>query len=1494
MFCRISWLLPFVCFLCISNPVSAQESDVFSGIPEKYPEELSLLIQKNINPESEKILNEFLMVWTRDSLFSLREQERIVRLSIDLLKKNAKPYPHFTHYLKCLVLMKKTAQKPDNFIQWEKGLDLLLANRKISLQTTDRYLAFTQLLIDSSSLYRTGSVDWKITTKDYRFVADTAIRIIVKETDLVCYVRRDSIRITGSGGEFNPITSVWHGKGGLVTWERAGFNKSDVYAHLSTYEINMSRPEYTARDAVFVNRLYFDAPLKGVLIDRVKPVKSPEDADYPQFDSYQKDFAIKELYKDIDFEGGLSMQGSKLVGTGNREKQARINIYRKDTLMLIAGSNYFAFKSNRINAPNASIVIRLKKDSIFHPGLSLSYLVATRELSLYQTDNFSSQSPYFNSYHNIDMTFEQLVWKMNEPVMRFTALLGSTIGNASFESVNFFNNEHYLSMQLMDEAHPLVSIRSFARFMGVEEFLAEDFARYLKKPVVQVKQLLMRMAAQGFLFYDSKTDMASIRPRLIDYLSSSVSKIDYDVIRIPSRTTSPVENAVFDLRSYDLTINGVSRVFVSDSQNVVIYPENERIVMKKNRHFQFDGQLQAGLFTFTGKNFFFNYDTFKIELQKIDSLRIRYLTGAVDNYGFPVAEKALNLIEDIKGELFIDKPDNKSGRKSFPEYPVFRSTENGFVYYDDKKIQNGVYTRDKFFYEIYPFEMDSLDNFNRRSMQFDGELTSAGIFPVIHETLRLQADKSLGFKHLTPDSGLALYNGKGSFVDQISLSNKGLQGSGTIYYLTSSTLADDIRFYPDSLHAVSREFTLTQKTSDPQFPQVRSANNTIRWLPYQDELYAYRTDSVFHMFNKTTWLSGHLKLQPAGLSGNGRMILEGAELFSDGFTFQANEIDADTADFYLKSLHTEGFTVLTENMKSHIDFTQHKGLFTSNEDFTLVSFPENKYVSYLDNFEWDMGKKELAMGSSTNAPPATEVAEEGLVGPRYISIDPAQDSLSFIAPLAFYDYDSNLIKATAVKYIDIADARIYPENEKLTVQPDARLRTLYKARLVANRNTKYFALHDATITISAKNNYSGTAYYNYTDELGQQQILYFSSLGVDNTLQSIGSGEIYETDQFTLSPNYRYKGKFYITVSSKYLTFDGGALIEHNCEFIKPRWVYFRSEIDPQNILIPIKEELIDINRDKIFNGLFMYYDSVHVYPAFLSGRKNYSDRAVASSHGFLYYDKPLQQYVIASREKLLDRNSPGNILTLHRESCELNSEGKIDPGAKLGQLKITAVGKAVHKTITNETEMDVILGLDFYIAENIINVMASEVDSMPNLPAVDLNRMTYTKGIVELIGKSRYDAMKSELSLFGALKEMPSELKHTIMFNELKLRWDNESNSWISVGKIGIANINNTQVNKRVDGLLELQIKRSGDILDFYLQLDRRTWYYFGYTRGVMQIHSSNSEFLDRMKKLKPNERRLKVTSGESYIYMVSTDVKKNTFVRKFRDISEEQESNK
>ncbi len=92
--------------------------------------------------------------------------------------------------------------------------------------------------------------------------------------------------------------------------------------------------------------------------------------------------------------------------------------------------------------------------------------------------------------------------------------------------------------------------------------------------------------------------------------------------------------------------------------------------MKQNRSFQFDGTVQAGLFTFYGKNFFFNYNEFKVVLKNVDSVRIKVITG-YDLYNKPVLQEVHNVIQDATGEVLIDKPENKSGAKVQSGIPNF-------------------------------------------------------------------------------------------------------------------------------------------------------------------------------------------------------------------------------------------------------------------------------------------------------------------------------------------------------------------------------------------------------------------------------------------------------------------------------------------------------------------------------------------------------------------------------------------------------------------------------------------------------------------------------------------------------------------------------------------------------------------------------------------------------------------------------------------------------
>jgi hypothetical protein len=347
--------------------------------------------------------------------------------------------------------------------------------------------------------------------------------------------------------------------------------------------------------------------------------------------------------------------------------------------------------------------------------------------------------------------------------------------------------------------------------------------------------------------------------------------------------------------------------------------------------------------------------------------------------------------------------------------------------------------------------------------------------------------------------------------------------------------------------------------------------------------------------------------------------------------------------------------------------------------------------------------------------------------------------------------------------------------------------------------------------------------------------------------------------------------------------------LDHNCDRPVNSWFRFDTRIDPNEIYLPVPEQPIDIDQQKIFSGVYMYYDSVHVYPAFLSANKSYSDIPVVTSHGFLYFDKAADLYKIGSKDMIHNFMLAEDYLSFHREECKLRGEGKVDLGQDLGQVKMSAYGIVHHDIPENETTVDIALMMDFFMDDEMIKLMAHEIDSAPDLTPVDLNRSVWKKTLNRTIGETRAQELSDELNLFGTIKELPEELRHTLILSELNLKWNDVRNSWQSEGPIGIASIDDVQINKKVNGYLELQIKRSGDILDFYLEIDDRTYYYFGYTRGVMQTLSSNPVYVETIMNMKTKDRKMRVRRNEtSYIYMVSTDRKKNNFYRRYRDAIE------
>jgi len=1483
-------------FLFFSTTIIANaQIKTFSLIPEEFIVQLDEYMQTSSrdHKEIETAIESFKTNWASSALATPERQENVIKTCNLFLKKRAKPSPHFLHYIEALNGFAINANAGASYDAWNEGLMYCISKKNI--RVADQYLNATALLLNEKTIYSSNSVKWKYSGGAFRFQFEKTPTISFSTTSITCFAKKDSSIITQTTGIYDPIEYEWKGNGGKVTWSRAGFAANNVFAELRNYNISMNKAYYTADSVTFTNKTYYNESMLGSFEEKIIANAQGENASYPRFDSYKKIFRINELYPGVDYKGGFSMRGAKFIGSGNKDQDAMLYFKRNDTAKMVCRSKFYVIKKDQLLGRNTAVTFYINEDSIYHPGLKLKYVVKNREVSLIRDDDpqSMSRSPYYNTYHRLDMDFELLTWQIDKPEILMGAMKGSIVSKSYFESENYFRESRYLELEMLDRMHPLVGLKRYAKQINSDEFYADEFAQFMKLPLTEIRHMCLMLSYKGIITYDINTDKIKIRQRLYDYIKARVGHIDYDVIKFDSEHDMVgLESANLRLTDYNLRVYGVPKIAVSDSQNVIIYPRGRQIILKKNRDFEFDGIIEAGLFTFFGQGFDFKYDEFKINLENIDSLKIKVESFEVDEYGMKNKVDIQNVVENITGELLIDDPHNKSSVKHFPEYPIFTSEQDSYVYYDYPSTQDGVYDRERFYFAIDPYEVDSLNSFTTQGLAFDGEFISADIFEPMRDRLSVQEDYSLGFKRVTGAEGYPVYQGKGTFIDTIKLSNRGLMGSGTINYLNSTTTSDEFVFLIDSMNGIAKEYTIEKQleSQGATFPSVDAKGVAVHWEPYNDVWDTEQRDSVISMYDGMATLEGGTSFTPKGLSGWGKFQFGQAQLTSDTYTFEEHDVYADTASFDLLTADStiQEFAFKTQNIKAYVDFEQKKGVFTSNDEMTVVQFPNNKYICYLDRFSWDMETEEILLGSALNIEEEaknSEKKQEDLGGAHFISVHPKQDTLNFVAPFSTYDLKKYIIHAENVEHINVADSRIFPgEKGKVTVHANARMETLKEAKILTPLSKQYHNIYDATLEVTGRMEYSGSGKYSYEDRNGQQDTLRLDVIGIDSIGSTFATGAIAEADSFYLSPEYHYQGKFRLNAERRHLSYNGAAKFITKCDTMPSYWIAFEDEINPNSIFIPISEEPKDLDKKRLFSGIYMKQDSVHIYSTFLGKRKRFNDIQIITAFGYLHYNEDSKQYVITNKDKHKDPEMPGNLLAFHSEYCYMYGEGTMDLGLDIGQVKMTTHGTITHNIPLDKTNLETVLSLDFFFPEELLSTMADTIGNNQNLKNTDLSRKVFAKTLNELVGAEKARTLTNEIQLYGSMKKLPEEMVHTMTFDQLDMYWDPGTKAYRSTGKIGIGNILGKQIHKQVKGYVEFQKRRTGDQIDIYLELSKHDWYFFSYTREVMQVVSSDQDFNTFIEELKDDKKKLKVSKKEAqYSFYLSSVTRKDIFIRRF-----------
>ncbi|MDR3095338.1 MAG: hypothetical protein LBU62_12000 [Bacteroidales bacterium] len=1468
-----------VCFSgWIATAVWAQTPKQFDNDLDQYLTAVEALFANIKTTEQDKALAaQFGTAWT-SGVFSDNERQQILQFSNQLLAKKSRNI-HYYALWRCMLAFKEPQNSAKGFDVWMNAMIKTAQDRKITPTHLQNLMNATELLLLRNVVFYSAGGEWRTLNNDIRYeLVNNELSLVSGIIDLCCFAKGDSITISGTTGRYNCITQQWQGAGGTVTWERAGFAPSDVYATLRNYQIDMKQSQYTADSVIFFHKTYFPQMVQGKLIDKVRHNTGPEMAVFPEFHTYSTHYAFDHIFPDVSFEGGITIQGARTIGSGNDSVKAVVKIQKSDSLRLRVYSKSFIFRSDRMNAYSSSPVFYFGDDSIVHSNLSFSYLAPMREVSFNRSDAASSQAPYFNSYHKTDMNFEQLIWKLDEPEINFSFTRGSTLGRAQFRSQNYFNRDEYEKMQYFDQAHPLAQLGKCSQAFGLDEFPVEVYASFIKRMTADTRNQIINLAKQGYVVYDSDNDYIKIQPLLLSTLSAAGKKVDFDVISLRSLVNAPMKNAAMNIHTYDIDVNGVERIAVSDSQNVVITPKEQKVILTKNRGMKIAGRIDAGQMSFYGDSLQFDYDTFEIKLQRADSVIVFVPSPEKDAFGKNKMRRINNVIQHVSGNLQIDRPDNKSGRFSLNQYPILYSDSVSKVTYGSSSIESGAYNNDKFFFEIDPFVMDSLDHFEKEHFSLSGRFSSAEIFADMRRVIKVQPDYSLGFTFETGDSAITTY-GNADLKANISLTNKGLRASGTLKFLTATIHSEDYAMYPDSMNIPkAKSFILEKQTQGVEFPEIKSEGNKIHWEPNNDRMKIYKTDKVFNLFDDKKF-DGNLLLSSKGLSGKGRMDMNIADVRSDSVAFRSDSFVADESLFRLRVAKEGAYQFVTaDTVQSSVNFTTRTGQFKAKSDYALVRFPETKLEARVSDFTWDMESTKINLGGGALSDAADfkyKTMGESQ-GTRYMSTMYGADSLNFVANSASYNYSSGLLKAEGVNLVQSGDALIFPNEGKLTVNVNGLLELNDNAKIVFNDTLRQHVIHSANVSISGRKKFSGSGIYDYTDETNKMTSIEITDVSTDKSGKTQAKGSISEESDFMLNPFYRFQGDILLKSDNKFPEFDGAAQIVQECETLHPDWVRFKSVVDPVKVEIEVGEAPVNKQFARIYNGLFLSRDSV--YPAFLSQRNNYNDKQLIQASGVLHYNRDSMIYTIASKGKLANPDSAGNLLAFNRNTCIISGEGRISLGEDLGRVKLDAVGKIVHNLNTNETSFDVMLAVDFLFDAGLLSFVAAKIDSLPNLTGVDLRRTQYIKGLNEWLGTKQANRFRQESSL-GKVKNIPDQLKHTLLLNQLRLVWDPARHSYRSVGKIGVGNMMGNQVNRLVDGFVEISKRPGGDMMDIYLKMSDNDWFYFGYTRELMQVLSSDQDFNKRLVKI-PEKQRKVADKKPGYMYMISSAEKYYQFL--------------
>ncbi|MBX2915502.1 MAG: hypothetical protein KF856_09570 [Cyclobacteriaceae bacterium] len=1310
----------------------------------------------------------------------------------------------------------------------------------------------------------------------------------------------DSVILANTKGTFSLRDKLFVGEGGRFDWSAAGLSPDSVYCDLNKYNFKASQPYLKAEQGrlTYLGKIQGNVP--GIFEFRSINHKSPQTATFPRFKSYQANINLTGLESiNLKYTGGFGMQGAAANSNTVNNELATIEIFGEANKRFKAVAASFGFQDSVIVSPQARVTLFHQNDSIIHPAMELRYDYTRQRLILNKEKSSQRKAPFTSSYFQIEFTADRLDWNLRSDSIKMWVQGSGKVAPMIIESNDFYDPEGYRELRGQGfNFHPLALVVNHANAFGSNDFYVFDL-------VTEGRSLAVARMAADFLFqrgmidYDARTGRIHVKDKAINFLQSAKGLSDFDNLKIHSLTDT-VANAFINFKQGRMNVYGVEEFNVSDSLNVVIKPDSSRITFLQNRDIKFNGTINAGNFEISGRDFTLKYDSFFINMNHIDSIRF-YVTEKngtrrrVNNamVGADSTAQAASGMEassnKTSGTLFINRPNNKSGKEKLPNYPRLDATAGGVIYFDRSEVLNGAYDRSVFFV-VPPFKLDSLNDADPGSINFEGTFISSGMLPSFKEKLHTMPDKSLGFTHTVPASGYQLFQGDGKLYGGLSLDNAGIRAAGKIDYLAATVESKDFVFYPDSVVGRGNVGEIREKLYGAvYFPQVKLNDYRLKWLPKQDKMNIKNMKEPFSLYQNSATLDGALVVSKTGVGGDGRLSTRGSEVRSKEMTFSAKEFGARHARFEVKTGNPNKPALAGSNVK--LNFNLDKNFATISPEVAgeaAITFPYAQFKTSIPEARWDLNTQKIVMSKAPDVP---------LADSYFYTTRKELDSLSFNATKAEYDIQTQQLKVSGIPYITVADARITPENNEVLILENAKIGQLKNTTIVMDTLNGYHRLTDGVVDVISRKEFTGYATYQYVNSVNDTFAIKMTNFHLEPiteqtrnkrnrgnaTMQTVGIGAVTEQNNIRVAPRIFYKGDMTMYATKPALQLKGFVKLDLKKIPNYNTWLLYTQSGDEKEIYLDFNNAITEEGR-KPDAGLHFAEDN-DLYITFVFDKKDPADDDFFLPSGSLFYQEETKEFKIEDRAKSTGEKLSGKVFAYNEDKQEVRFEGPVNFFNATKDFKVTASALGSGNLETDVIKMNSFIMLDMNIPATVYQQMAATIADVVKNEGVkeeglgDPTELLYK--IADLVGE-RVVKDYEQRSLQGYVP-LPSVqgLQKPLVLANVNLKWSQEHKSFYSEGLLGLSHIQRTDINGAFEGFMEVGKNEDGaPVFHLFIKASPEAWFYFGLEDNRVMIHSSVQSINDFMSK-KSNAGKAKV--GE-LVYIPGTIDETLSWINKFR----------